>query len=210
MMKKPITILLLIYLFIFSFSASAKVTPSERIEETVNQVISVLQDNTLDKQDRRDRVKQIIRKRFDYESMSQVILGKNWRKTSQSQREQFITLFRELLEQTYYSAIDTYNNQTVRMGKERVKKTRANVQTYIIAANKEMAVSYKMRFRNDDWYAYDVTVEGVSLVSSYRTSFNNLVKEKGMDGLLTELAEKVARLKTKNKNSEQISTADDK
>jgi phospholipid transport system substrate-binding protein len=155
-------------------------------------------------------VKQIVRKRFDYESMSQVILGKNWGKASKPQREQFITLFRELLEQTYYSAIDSYDNQTVRMGRERVKKTRANVQTFIVAANKELAVSYKMRYRNDDWYAYDVTVEGVSLVSNYRTSFNNLVKEKGMDGLLAELAEKVARLKSKNKNSEQVSSTEKK
>jgi phospholipid transport system substrate-binding protein len=209
-MKKLSVTLLLIFLFIFSFSASAKVTPSERIKETVNEVLTVLQDSSLDKQDRRDRVKQIVRKRFDYESMSQVILGKNWRKSTASQREQFITLFRELLEQTYYSAIDSYNNQTVRMGRERVKEKRANVQTYIVAANKELAVSYKMRFRNDDWYAYDVTVEGVSLVSNYRTSFNNLVKEKGMEGLLTELAGKVARLKSKNKNSDQVSTAGDK
>jgi phospholipid transport system substrate-binding protein len=209
-MNKQLTALILLSLLLFSFSALAKVTPSERIKETVDQVLTVLKDNTLDKHDRRDKVKQIVRKRFDYESMSQVILGKNWRKASKPQREQFITLFRELLEQTYYSAIDSYDNQTIRMGRERVKETRANVQTYIVAANKELAVSYKMRFRNDDWYAYDVTVEGVSLVSNYRTSFNNLVKEKGMDGLLEELAVKVARLKSKNKNSEQVSSAEEK
>jgi phospholipid transport system substrate-binding protein len=199
---------LLIFLFSFSLSASAKVTPSERIKETVDQVLTVLQDDSLGRQDRRDRVKQIVRKRFDYDSMSQVILGKNWRKATKPQREQFITLFRELLEQTYYSAIDSYNNQSVRMGRERIKETRANVQTYIVAANKELAVSYKMRFRNDDWYAYDVAVEGVSLVSNYRTSFNNLVKIKGMEGLLAELAEKVARLKSKNKHSEQAAPAE--
>jgi phospholipid transport system substrate-binding protein len=65
-----------------------------------------------------------------------------------------------------------------------------------------------MRFRNNDWYAYDVAVEGVSLVSNYRTSFNDLVRDKGMEGLLTELAEKVARLQSKNKNSEQTPSAE--
>lgn len=209
-MNKLSTTLLLILLLVFSFSALAKVSPSARIEETVKQVLTVLKDNSLDTEGRRDRVKQIVRKRFDYDSMSQVILGKNWRMATKPQREQFITLFRELLEQTYYSAIDSYDNQTVRMGRERVKEDRANVQTFIVAANKELAVSYKMRFRNDDWYAYDVAVEGVSLVSNYRTSFNNLINQKGMEGLLTELAEKVARLKSKNKNSEQVSTAEEK
>jgi phospholipid transport system substrate-binding protein len=207
MIRLPATILL-IFLFSFSLSASAKITPSERIKETVDQVLTVLQDDSLGMQDRRDKVKQIVRQRFDYESMSQVILGKNWRKATEAQRQQFITLFRELLEQTYYSAIDSYNNQSVRMGRERVKQKRANVQTFIVASNKELAVSYKMRFRNNDWYAYDVAVEGVSLVSNYRTSFNNLVRDKGMEGLLTELAEKVARLQSKNKNSEQTPSAE--
>ena len=119
-MNKLITTLFLFLLFSFIFSASATVTPSERIKETVNQVLTVLKDSSLDIRERRDKVKQIVRKRFDYESMSQVILGKNYRKASKTQREQFITLFRELLEQTYYSAIDIYDNQTVRMGRERV------------------------------------------------------------------------------------------
>ncbi|MES9976282.1 MAG: ABC transporter substrate-binding protein [Candidatus Thiodiazotropha sp.] len=202
-MNRLSTTLLLIFLFTFSLSVSANVTPSERIKETVNQVLTVLKDQSLGRQDRRDQVKEIVRKRFDYESMSQVILAANWRKASKPQREQFITLFRELLEQTYFSAIDSYNDQSVRMGRERMKGKLANVQTFIVAANKELAVSYKMRFRNDDWYAYDVAVDGVSLVSNYRTSFRNLVRSKGMEGLLAELAQKVASLKAKNKNSEQ-------
>ncbi|MEW7975157.1 MAG: ABC transporter substrate-binding protein [Candidatus Thiodiazotropha endolucinida] len=202
-MNRLTTTLLLIILLIFSLSASANVTPSERIKETVNQVLTVLKDQSLGRQDRRDQVKEIVRKRFDYESMSQVILAANWRKASKPQRDQFITLFRELLEQTYFSAIDSYSDQSVRMGRERMKGKLANVQTFIVAANKELAVSYKMRFRNDDWYAYDVAVDGVSLVSNYRTSFRNLVKSKGMEGLLAELAQKVASLKAKNKNSQQ-------
>ncbi|MBT3048222.1 MAG: ABC transporter substrate-binding protein [Candidatus Thiodiazotropha sp.] len=195
--------LLFALLFTFSLTANANVTPSERIKETVDQVLTVLKDQSLGRQDRRDQVKEIVRRRFDYESMSQVILAANWRTATKPQREQFITLFRELLEQTYFSAIDSYADQTVRMGRERTKGKLANVQTYIVAANKELAVSYKMRFRKDDWYAYDVTVDGVSLVSNYRTSFRNLVKSKGMEGLLAELAQKVASLKAKNKNSEQ-------
>ncbi|MES9992411.1 MAG: ABC transporter substrate-binding protein [Candidatus Thiodiazotropha sp.] len=197
------TTFLFVLLFAFNVTAAANVTPSARIKETVDQVMTVLKDQSLGKQDRRDQVKEIVRKRFDYESMSQVILAASWRTASKPQREQFITLFRELLEQTYFSAVDSYSDQTVRMGRERTKGKLANVQTFIVAANKELAVSYKMRFRNDDWYAYDVTVDGVSLVSNYRTSFRNLVKSKGMEGLLAELAQKVASLKAKNKNSEQ-------
>ncbi len=199
----------LLTLFIFgllvttTLPAAATVTPSERVKETVDGVLAVLQNPDLSSEQRRDQVRDIVRQRFDYESMSQVILATNWRTATPAQREQFITLFRELLEQTYFSAMDSYNNQTVRMGLERTKGNVAEVQTFIASASKEVPVSYKLRHRNDDWYAYDVTVDGVSLVSNYRTSFRNLVKEKGMDGLLSELAEKVATLKTKNKQEQQ-------
>jgi len=191
--------LLLLGLLFASSLPAATATPSERVEETVNKVLEVLQKTDLDAQQRRDQVREIVRQRFDYESMSQVILGKNWRAATQVQRDQFTTLFRELLEQTYFSAMDSYNDQKVRMGRERQKGKLAEVQTYIASASKEVPVNYRLRLRGGEWYAYDVTVDGVSLVSNYRTSFNNLVSEKGMDGLLSELAEKVAALKTKNK-----------
>jgi len=196
------TLLLFGLLFTANLPAAASVSPTERIEQTVNEVLKILKDSGLDAQQRRDRVREVARRRFDYESMSQVILATSWRSATLPQREQFITLFRELLEQTYYSAMDSYNNQTVRMGKERMKGNLAEVQTFIVSAGKEVPVSYKLRLLKDDWYAYDVTIDGVSLVSNYRTSFRNLVKERGMDGLLAELAEKVATLKTKNKSAE--------
>jgi phospholipid transport system substrate-binding protein len=191
-------------LFASSLPAAAT-SPSDRVKQTVDQVLEVLQNPELDATQRRDRVREIARQRFDYESMSQVILAASWRKATPPQRQQFITLFRELLEQTYYSAMDSYDNQSVRMGRERLKGKIAEVNTFVSSSNKELPVSYKLRLRNDDWYAYDVTVDGVSLVSNYRTSFRNLVKEKGMEGLLSELAEKVAKLKTKNKQNEQAS-----
>jgi phospholipid transport system substrate-binding protein len=200
--------LISLFLFALLFTsnlAAAATSPSDRVKQTVESVLAVLQNADLDAAQRRDRVRDIVRQRFDYESMSQVILATSWRKATPSQRQQFVTLFRELLEQTYYSAMDSYNNQTVRMGRQRQKGKIAEVHTFIRSASKEVPVSYKLRLRNDDWYAYDVTVDGVSLVSNYRTSFRNLVKEKGMDGLLSELAEKVAALKTKNKQTRQVS-----
>lgn len=189
-------------LFTSSLPAAATVTPSDRIKQTVDSVLEVLKNPDLDAIQRREHVRDIVRKRFDYESMSQVILATNWRTATPPQREQFVTLFRELLEQTYFSAMDSYNNQKVRMGRERQKGKLAEVQTFITSASKEVPVSYKLRLRDDDWYAYDVTVDGVSLVSNYRTSFRNLAKEKGMDGLLSELAGKVAALKVKNKQQQ--------
>ncbi len=206
-MFRSVTSLVFVLLLTFTLPAAANVSPSDRVKQTVDRILEILKDPNLNKTERRDQVKAVVRKRFDYESMSQVILATNWRTATEAQREQFIVLFRELLEQTYFSAVDSYDNQTVRMGLERLKGNLADVQTFIVSANKELPVSYKLRFRNDDWFAYDVTVDGVSLVSNYRTSFRNLVKTQGMDGLLAELANKVAKLKQENLQNETQSTS---
>jgi phospholipid transport system substrate-binding protein len=128
--------------------------------------------------------------------MSQIILASNWKQATDQEKNRFVDLFRELLEHTYFSAMESYTGETVRMGRERITDKRAIVQTYVNTSNKEVPVNYNLRLKNDDWYAFDVTVDGVSLVSNYRTSFRNLVREKGMEGLLQELERKVESLKS--------------
>jgi phospholipid transport system substrate-binding protein len=167
-----------------------------RIKQTVDEVIKVLRAPDMDKDKRRDMVRNIVRPRFDYRAMSQIILATNWKKATEEQQDRFIFLFRDLLEHTYFSAMDSYTGETVRMGREKLNGKRAVVQTYVSSTSKEVPVNYNLRLKNDDWFAYDVSVDGVSLVSNYRTSFRNLVREKGMDGLLQELEKKVDSLKT--------------
>lgn len=187
---------LLIALFlVYSSWALASISPSMRIKQTVDEVLEVLRTPDLDQDKRRDMVRIIVRPRFDYRAMSQIILAQNWKNASQEQQNRFIYLFRDLLENTYFSAMDKYTGETVRMGQEKMEGKRAVVQTYIATSSKEVPVNYNMRLKDDDWYAYDVSVDGVSLVSNYRTSFRNLVREKGMDGLLQELERKVDSLK---------------
>lgn len=175
--------------------ALASVSPSSRIKQTVDEVLKVLQMPELDRDKRRDMVKVIVRPRFDYRAMSQIILAKNWKRATSEQQDRFIDLFRDLLEHTYFSAMDKYTGETVRMGREKIDGKRAVVETYISTSSKEVPVNYNLRLKNDDWFAFDVSVDGVSLVSNYRTSFRNLVREKGMDGLLQELEKKVDSLK---------------
>ncbi len=189
--------LILVLIFLgYSSWGLASISPSMRIKETVDEVIKVLQAPDMEKDKRRDMVRIIVRPRFDYRAMSQIILAANWKKASAEQQDRFIFLFRDLLEHTYFSAMDSYTGETVRMGREKVDGKRAVVQTYLSTTSKEVPVNYNLRLKDEDWYAYDVSVDGVSLVSNYRTSFRNLVREKGMDGLLQELEKKVDSLKT--------------
>ena len=193
-MRSCLRIILFLLLLGFNAWVMASITPSMRIKQTVDEVLKVLQNEDLDRQQRRDMVRIIVRPRFDYRAMSQLVLAQNWKKSSAEQQDQFVVLFRELLERTYFSAMDSYTGQTVRMGRERLDDKRAMVQTFINASNKEVPVNYKLRLKKGDWYTYDVTVDGVSLVSNYRTSFKSLVRDRGMDGLLDELKLKVDKL----------------
>jgi phospholipid transport system substrate-binding protein len=194
-MEKTCRLLIVLLFLGYSSWGLASVSPSMRIKQTVDEVLQVLRSPDLDKDKRRDMVRIIVRPRFDYRAMSQIILAKNWKKATSEQQDRFIYLFRDLLEHTYFSAMDRYTGETVRMGREKLEGKRAVVQTYIATASKEVPVNYSLRLKNDDWFAYDVSVDGVSLVSNYRTSFRNLVREKGMDGLLQELKRKVESLK---------------
>jgi phospholipid transport system substrate-binding protein len=196
-------LLVMTLLIAYSGSIIASISPSMRIKQTVDEVLQVLRSPDLDTQQRRDRVRDIVRPRFDYRAMSQIILAQNWPKATAAQKDQFVELFRDLIEYTYFSAMDKYTGETVRMGLERMSGNRAIVQTYINSSTKEVPVNYSLRLKNDDWFAYDVTVDGVSLVSNYRTSFRNLVREKGMDGLLQELENKVESLRTADTKQSQ-------
>ncbi len=180
----------------YSGAMLASISPSTRIKQTVNEVLQVLRTPELDTAHRRDKVRDIVRPRFDYRAMSQIILAQSWKNASAEQQDRFVELFRDLIEHTYFSAMDKYTGETVRMGLERMSGKRAVVQTYVNSSTKEVPVNYSLRLKDDDWFAYDVSVDGVSLVSNYRTSFRNLVKEKGMHGLLEELERKVDSLKT--------------
>jgi phospholipid transport system substrate-binding protein len=195
-MKSFVRILILALMLGPASWAFASVGPSERIQKTVDEVLQVLRDPGLTKEQRRDLVRVIVRPRFDYSAMSQIILAQEWRKASSEQKDRFVGLFRDLIERTYFSAMDSYEGETVRMGRERKSENRAIVQTYVKASTKEVPVDYKLRLKDDDWLAYDVTVDGVSLVSNYRTSFRNLIRDKGMDGLLAELEHKIEELKS--------------
>jgi phospholipid transport system substrate-binding protein len=195
-MRSSLRLLIVVLLMGYSGSMLASISPSMRIKQTVDEVLQVLRSPELDRDQRRDKVRDIVRPRFDYRAMSQIILAQNWRTATAAQKDRFVELFRDLIEYTYFSAMDKYTGETVRMGLERTNGNRSVVQTYVNSSTKEVPVNYSLRLKNDDWYAYDVSVDGVSLVSNYRTSFRNLINEKGMDGLLQELQRKVDSLKT--------------
>jgi phospholipid transport system substrate-binding protein len=173
-----------------SVFAAAK-TPTEQVREVVDEVLALLADQSLEQEARRAQIREAIAPHFDFEGMSRSILARNWKKATSEQKQRFIELFKQRLENTYIVAMENYSGETVRYGKEKVDGKRASVATFIVRpSGVETPVTYRLRTKSDEWIAYDVIAEGVSLLSNYRSSYQSIVKKDGIDGLLAQMAEK--------------------
>ncbi len=192
------------FLIIFSFNASAVdySTPMGRVKDTTDRVISILKDDSLDREARWDKIATLIYEGFDFRSMSQSMLATQWRRATEEERKKFTEFFSQYIEATYRSKIEAYTNQRIIYKDEVIKGNLGIVETIIIAGNTEIPVNYKLRQNENSWYAYDVVIEGVSLVANYRSTFAAIVKNEGMDGLMSDIQRRIQRYKEENSGGE--------
>lgn len=187
-----------LFLAIFLFSTplwSAFTEPMARVQDSVERVIGILQDKSLDRETQWTRIGTVINDSFDFRSMSQSVLATNWKKATPEERQRFVEFFSQYLEETYRTKIESYSNQRVEYVGETVRGQRAVVETLIVTDSNEIPVNYKLKNNNGEWYAYDVVIEGVSLVSNYRSTFAAIVNNDGMDGLLLDIQDRIQRHK---------------
>ena len=173
---------------------TAETSPTETIRTSVNDILTLLKNDQLDKETRRDRMRAVIDARFDFRAMSQRTLAVNWKKASDEEQQQFVDLFTQLIQNSYVGKIEAYTNETVEYPTEKVKGRKAVVDTLIITSSKEIPISYRVYLKNDQWYVYDVIIEGVSLISNYRSSYQEIVNREGFAGLLARMEEKIREL----------------
>jgi len=124
--------------------------------------------------------------------MSQWVLGVNWRRASDGQKEKFTEQFRTLLVRTYAKALLEYTDQKINyLPLHAAADARTvTVRTEILqAGGQNIPVNYRMYHKGDNWKVYDISIDGVSLVSNYRTSFNNEIRQGGIDKLIARLAD---------------------
>ncbi|MDJ0863985.1 MAG: ABC transporter substrate-binding protein [Gammaproteobacteria bacterium] len=185
--------LLLITAFAFS-TALAAPSATEQVKSTIDKVLAVLQDGGLSNDAKRDKIRKVISERFDWRGMSIRTLGKNWKGASKEQKKRFTAAYRRLLEDTYLVMVEEYTDEKVDFVKEDIKKQKyAQVNTLIVRTGAPpIPVNYKARLRKDKWWIYDVVIEGVSMISNYRTSYQQIAKNQGLDGLIAQIEEKVA------------------
>jgi len=197
MLKKLLfSLTLAIVLPVYAFAEPG--TPKVVVETAVNGVIQALksrQDKNVITLKDRESIRQAVEEYFDFREMAKRSLGKPWRNMDKAQRADFVGTFRELLERSYGNRLSEYHDQTVEFGKVRTKKRIAIVESEVVDADKRTPVRYKLVHRKTGWKVYDIKVEGISMVSTFRSDFKQSVSQKGIDGFITDLKNQVEKLR---------------
>lgn len=172
--------------------------PTEDVKKTVDEVVRIVADKEMKKNEtkRRQALKKTISAIFDYTEMAKRSLGKHWNVRTAAEKKQFAELFATLLENSYAGKIESYNNEKIVYIKEIVDEDHAEIKSKVVtAARDEFTLDYRLFKQNGKWMVYDVVIEGVSLVSNYRSQFNKIITANGYDKLVKKLQSKSEELK---------------
>lgn len=137
---------------------------------------------------------------FDFRVMTSLAVGRDWRQASKEQQEKLVSEFSTLLVRTYSNALTTYRDQTIDYKPLRAGEgdTDVTVRTEVRQPGaRAVSIDYSLEKQGEEWKVYDVVVAGVSLVTNYRSSFSNEIRNSGIDGLIASLQDKNSQLKDK-------------
>ena len=194
-MKKRLAGFLLMLSLICPLSAYSGI-PLDTVKGYVNRVLDALRDPALrgeaGRKIKREKIHSVSEEMFDFVELSKRSLGQNWNKFSPGEQKEFIKLYRLLLEETYADRIMSYGEEKLVFGKELPLSERTvEVQTTVVTKTSEVSINYRVIDENGQWKVYDVVVEGVSLITNYRSQFRDILANKTPQALLDILRKKV-------------------
>lgn len=200
MRLNPVSVLLLsLTLLLAPVAVTAAHPAGEVVKDTADEVLERLRADKEKLEQDSDQiyalVYEMIIPHFDFKGMSKWVLGRNWRQASEEQREQFTKEFQTLLVRTYAKALLEYSDEDIKYApvQEKEGAKLVKVQTEVKqSSSSNIPINYTMHQVDGEWKVVDVSVNGVSLVSTYRGSFASEVRRNGMEGLLEKLAERNA------------------
>jgi phospholipid transport system substrate-binding protein len=169
--------------------------PTDQLKGATDRVLMLVQDPALKKperaQERRKEIRAVANEIFDWQEIGRRALGRHWQGRSPKEREEFSTLFADLIERSYVGKIESYSGERIVYAGETIEGDQATVRTKLFTkSNTEIPIDYRMQKEGDRWRAYDVVIEGVSLVGNYRTQFNKIIQQSGFDELMKKLKTK--------------------
>ncbi|HEU5409256.1 MAG TPA: ABC transporter substrate-binding protein [Nitrospira sp.] len=179
----------------------------EAVRETITQVLRILDDpslkNPAKQAQRRHMLEEIAAGRFDYAEMSKRVLGSYWKPLTETQRKEFVEVYKGFLSDRYAGKIEDYSGRKQDVGylTERIEGSYAEVRTELRSDKTTLPMDYRLLMTDGRWSAYDIIIDGVSLVSNYRSQFQKIIRESSYEELLKKLRERTVTEETKKKKA---------
>ena len=168
--------------------------PRQLIDETADKIVAVLAQKELPAEERISEIEMIAYEIFDFTTMSKLVLARNWRKMDKPKRAEFVREFKQHLSRTYGKRLDRFEQEEVDVYGAQVEvRNDVSIKTKIVGGQFDQAeISYRLRQRKgqEEWKIIDVVIEGVSLVSNYRSQFAEVLNGGSIDDLLAKLKDK--------------------
>ncbi|MBI2016406.1 MAG: ABC transporter substrate-binding protein [Candidatus Rokubacteria bacterium] len=166
--------------------------PADQLFARIDQVLRTLDDPELKQPvrapERRQTIRRIAGDIFDFEEIARRSLGRHWQARTPAERQEFVRVFGDLLERAYIGKIELYSGEKVAFLGDAIDGELATVLTCIVTRQgTEIPVDYRMLRRGDRWRAYDVIIEGVSLVANYRTQFDKVIQRTSYQQLVQQV-----------------------
>lgn len=201
MFRSFLTLLTLLMGLNAPVALAADIAPDVLARTTTQDVLAILkQDRDITQNGNQGKVYKLVETKilpiFDFNRMTQLVIGKHWSRASAQQKQSLVTEFRNLMVRTYSSSLMAFNNQTVdyKPLSMRPDDTDVTVRSEIRQpGGQPIPINYSMYKTAYGWKVYDVTIDGVSLVTNYRSSFSNTIRQSGIDGLIRTLAAQSVR-----------------
>lgn len=166
--------------------------PTDQLRTSVDRVIRVLEDpaakSDVKVKERRAAIRSEVDNIFDFRETAKRALGPHWQSLGGKEQAEFVSLFADLLERAYVSKIERYSGEKITYTGEAPDGDVVTVKTrFVTKQGTEIPIDYRMLRRGDRWLAYDVVIEGVSLVANYRVQFSKIIKTASYAELVTRL-----------------------
>jgi phospholipid transport system substrate-binding protein len=199
-MRRGVTVLLAGLVAVLGTSGPATAgAPLDQVKSAVDRVLKLVLDPELKKPEnfieRRKRIRAVADELFDWQETGRRALARHWQARTPQQRAEFSALFADLIERSYVAKIETYSGERIQYTGETMESDIATVTTKLISkAGTEIPIDYRLQKQGERWRVYDVLIEGVSLVSNYRTQFNRIIQQSGYDELIKKMKTKQEEL----------------
>ncbi len=178
--------------------ASSVVGPRDAVESAVDRFMTIVQtgrsDNAAIAADRAGQIREIVREMFDFDEISRRALARHWPTLPREEQAEFVMLFRDLLERAYLAQVETVGSEKILfLGESSEGGGAAIVRSKVVTRQgSEIPLDYRMHLLDGRWRIYDVVVQGVSFIASYRTQFDRVIRAESYGSLRERLQKKAA------------------